>query len=319
MAAGNKRFADDGWAIWIEGDDTSTVYVSDWLNPKGKSFADLAVRIRGVRASRNFNVYIPFPVTPEEIEDISLHFQDTNVLRATFSSACIIDFMKNAHTSEAAYNGRTIDIVHISTTDFSVEPLASGSVLKLDLMPLQEYFDNDEVYFMFRMPHKSLDKIFAPQVNMGSTLERLRDLIMSPVISEKYGCSVRINESRQLPLEINRIGSFHRQKLKKAVVTLSINENYEINDSSCYRIRRMETDLYKDFAPKGFDCDDVITYQWNQTREADLQGHFSFYVNISHNAISRTSMLVYMILLMLLSILSEIVTGLFKLLFGINF
>ena len=46
---------------------------------------------------------------------------------------------------------------------------------------------------------------------------RLRDLLTSPVISEKYACSVRVNESRLLPDEINQIGSFHRQKLSKVV------------------------------------------------------------------------------------------------------
>ena len=38
MAKRNKKFADDGWAVWVDGDDTSTVYINDWLNPKGKSY-----------------------------------------------------------------------------------------------------------------------------------------------------------------------------------------------------------------------------------------------------------------------------------------
>ena len=24
-----RRFADDGWAVWVAGDDTSTVYIND--------------------------------------------------------------------------------------------------------------------------------------------------------------------------------------------------------------------------------------------------------------------------------------------------
>ena len=34
----NKFFADDGWAYWVDGDDTSTIYLNSWLNPKGKSY-----------------------------------------------------------------------------------------------------------------------------------------------------------------------------------------------------------------------------------------------------------------------------------------
>ena len=41
MAKKYKKFADDGWAVWIDGDDTSTVYINDWLNPKGKSYVDI--------------------------------------------------------------------------------------------------------------------------------------------------------------------------------------------------------------------------------------------------------------------------------------
>ena len=58
----NKRtFADDGWAIWIDGEDTSTVYINDWMNPMGNSFVDLAIYVRGVKASSGLHVYVPFP------------------------------------------------------------------------------------------------------------------------------------------------------------------------------------------------------------------------------------------------------------------
>ena len=52
MPIKQRKFADDGWAIWIDGEDTSTVYINDWLNPKGKSFVDLGIRIRGVNQQK---------------------------------------------------------------------------------------------------------------------------------------------------------------------------------------------------------------------------------------------------------------------------
>ncbi|MBR4941591.1 MAG: hypothetical protein IKZ19_06280, partial [Clostridia bacterium] len=92
MPKKRRKFADDGWAIWVDGDDTSTVYINDWLNPRGKSYVDIALRIRGVKASRFFHVYVPFEVTRDEMEDVSLLFHDTKILQATFSAACIVDF-----------------------------------------------------------------------------------------------------------------------------------------------------------------------------------------------------------------------------------
>ena len=75
-------------------------------------------------------------------------------------------------------------------------------------------------------------------------MERLKELISSPTVTQKYGYSIRINEARLLPKEINKIEVLHQQRIRKALITISIDEEYELNDSNCYRIRRMEEDLY---------------------------------------------------------------------------
>ena len=308
MPKKQRKFADDGWAVWIDGDDTSTIHINDWMNPKGRSYVDLAVRIRGVKSSRSLHVYIPFIVSREEIDDISLLFSNTKILQAIFGAACIVDYRKNAHTSEIAYNGKTVDIMHLSTLAYEMTFFAEGTLLTVDFEALQPYIDNDEAYFIWRMPHKTLNEIFKPRINVGNTLERLRDLITSPVVSLKYSYSIRINESRLLPEEITRIGAFHRQKLKKAVITLSIDENFEINDSGCYRIRRLEENLYKQYLPEDYQCEDVITYQWNQSREDNLRGHFNFYYSITRSYVSRVSMFLYMLLLLGVGVIGDFVS-----------
>ena len=309
MPKKQRKFADDGWAVWVDGDDTSTVYINDWLNPKGKRYVDIAIRIRGVRSSKSLNIYIPFAVSRNEIEDVSLLFQNTKILQATFSATCIVDYKKNEHTSEIAYNGKTIDIVHISTLDYQVNLLADGTLISISFEQLQAFLDNDEAYFIWRMPHKSLDEIFKPHVSVGNLLGRFRDLLTTPVISEKYGYSIRVNESRLLPEEITRIGVFHRQKLKKAVITLSIDENYELNDSGCYRTHRLEEKLYENYLPDDYTREDIITYQWNQNREHNLQGQFNFYYNITKDSVSRGSMFLYMTLLMALGVIGNIIAS----------
>ena len=316
MKKKQKSFADDGWAVWIDGDDISTVYLNDWLNPQGKSYVDIAVRIRGVLTTKSLNIFIPFSVSETELIDTSLLLQNEQILRATFSAGCIIDYLKNDCTSEVAYNGRTIDLVHISKFGFTLKPLANGTLFTADLERLREYLANDEAYFLFRLPHKSLGDVFHREIDVGGLLGRIRDLITTPVISEKYGYSVRINEARLLPTEINRIGPLHRQKLKKAVITLSINDSYEVGDRNCYRIRRLEEDLYRSYVPEGFSCEDVITYQWNQTREHNLQGHFNFYFDIGKESVSRTSMLAYMLLLLMVGATGNAIWELIKFLFA---
>ncbi len=310
MPKRQRKFADDGWAVWIDGDDVSTVYINDWLNPKGRSFVDIAIRIRGVKESNALNVYVPFLVDKKEIEDVSLLFNDTKILQATFSASCIIEYKKNQCTSEIAYNGKTVDVVHVSALSYEVSSIDEGTLVKIDLKKVHPYLDNDEAYFIWRMPHKSLDEIFAPRKDMNNAMERLKDLITTPIVSEKYGYSIRINESRLLPEEITKIGAFHRQKLKKAVITLSVNEKYELNDSSCYRIRRLEENLYKEFLPKDYKREEVITYQWKQNKNDNLKGHFNFYYTINRNSVSRGSMFLYLILLTAVGVVGNIVADL---------
>ena len=316
MPKKQRKFADDGWAVWIDGEDVSTVYINDWLNPKGKSYVDFAVRIRGVKVSKLLNVYVPFLIKKEEIEDISLLFKDKNILQATFSASCIIEYKKNKYTSEIAYNGKIVDIVHVSELNYSATAMNEGTLIKIDLEQLHPYLDNDEAYFIWRMPHKSLDEIFAPRKDMNNAMERLKDLITTPIVAEKFGYSIRINEARLLPEEITKIGAFHRQKLKKAVVTLSVNENYELNDAGAYRIRRLEENLYKDFLPNGYKSEDVITYQWQQNKETNLKGHFNFYYTVNKNSVSRGSMFLYLVLLTVIGVAGNLIADVISLLLG---
>ena len=54
---------------------------------------------------------------------------------------------------------------------------------------------------------------------MKNVATRLRDLITSPVVAEKYACSVRVNEARLLPDEINQIGVNFNQLVRKVNAT----------------------------------------------------------------------------------------------------
>ena len=304
-----RKFADDGWAVWIDGDDTSTVYINDWLNPKGTSYVDFAVRIRGVRESKALHVYVPFAVSYDEIEDVSLLFDNTKILQAIFSSACVVDYKKNEYMSEIAYNKKTVDVVHISALGYTVKPLADGTLISVVFEGISKLFDNDEAYFIWRMPHGSLNDILKPRVDVKKALTRLRDLITTPVVSEKYGYSIRVNESRLLPGEIARIGAYHRQKLKKAVISIAVDESYEINDSGCYRIHRLEENLYESYLPHDYNREDVIIYQWQQDREYNLQGHFNFYYSISKESVSRASMFLYIVVLLGIGVFGDLISA----------
>ena len=169
---------------------------------------------------------------------------------------------------------------------------------------------------IFRVPHKTLDKIFAPQIDVGRLFDKIKSLVQSPVISEKYGYSIRINEARLLPHEINEIKVLQEQRIRKALITIFIGDAYEMNDSTCYRIRRLEAELNQGYAPEAYDCSDVITYQWVEERDSDMKAHYNFYFTMEHNKISKTSMLIYLFVVFLCGTFGSVIYDLLKLLFA---
>ena len=312
MSIKTRKFADDGWGIWIDGDDRSTVYLNEWINPKGKSYVDIAIRIYGAKKANELNIYVPFGITADEIIDLSVELEDDAILRGLFNTNGIVDAEKNEYTSELKYDGRTVSLINLSKEILKAKCVTEGTVITAALNKIQQHITSGEAYVIFRIPHRTLDEVFTPQINVRGSIERLKELISSPVVMQKYGYSIRINEARLLPTEINKIEVLHQQRIRKVLVTISIDEEYELNDSNCYRIRRMEEDLYKDYAPHGYDCKDVITYQWVEERDKNMKAHYNFYFDIVHNKISKNSVLLYVLIMLLTAVAGNAIYGLMQ-------
>lgn len=295
MEGKKRKFADDGWALWIDGDDRSTIYLNEWINPKGRNYVDISVRVYGAREAKEVNFFIPFVIEKDEITDLSYMLCAPAALRALFNTNGKVDTEKNKYTSLLRYDNRTVSLINLANEFIAIKNVSHGTVITVDFDFIKDYITSDEAYLIFRIPHKTLDKIFAPAMDVGTIFDKINSLIQSPIISEKYGYSIRINEARLLPPEINEIEVLQEQRIRKALVTISIGDEYEMNDSTCYRIRRLEEDLNRDYAPLGYDCSATITYQWVEERDSDMKAHYNFYFTIEHNQISKTSMLIYLL------------------------
>lgn len=301
-----KDFIDDGWAVWITGENNSILYINQWVDPRGDSFVDMNICIRNVKQCHELNIYIPFAVEKEDIEDISHLLRDQKAFRAIFGARCVLDYMRDACSSELAYHGKVVDVMHLSCIDYALKPIATGTLLTVSLDELQQWIDNDEAHFSLRIPHKSLNEMLKGKVSVGGAFTRLRDAFSTPVISEKYAYSIRVNEVRLLPEEINKVSAFHRQRFHKVSLSFSVNEDYQINDANCYRVRRLEGELYRSYVPKSFSCDDAVTYEWNENKEKNPYGNFNFYVSISRESISKVSMTLYLFLLLIVGYAAEV-------------
>ena len=314
---GNKRrkFADDGWALWIDGDDRSTIYLNEWINPKGRSYVDISVRVYGAKEAKAVNFFVPFIIEKNEITDLSYMLSDSSALRALFNTNGKVDSEKTKYTSELRYDNRTVSLINLTNEFIATKKVSYGTAITVDFEFIKDCITSDEAYLIFRIPHKTLDKIFSPVIDVGSVFDKINSLIQSPIISEKYGYSIRINEARLLPPEINEIEELHEQRIRKTLVTISIGDEYEMNDSTCYRIRRLEAELNKNYAPEGYDCHDAITYHWVEERDFNMKSHYNFYFTMEHNEISKMSMFVYLFMVLLTGALGGAIYDLFKLMF----
>ena len=317
MGSKKRKFADDGWALWIDGDDRSTIYLNEWINPKGKSYVDISVRVYGAKETKAVNLFVPFTVERNEITDLSYMLSDSSALRALFNTNGNVDSKKTKYTSELRYDNRTVSLINLTDDFTEVKKVSYGTVITVDFEFIKAFITSNEAYLIFRIPHKTLDKIFAPTIDVGSMFDKINSLIQSPIISEKYGYSIRINEARLLPPEINEIEELQEQRIRKALVTISLGDEYEMNDSTCYRIRRLEAELNRDYAPEGYDCSDAITYQWVEERDSNMKAHYNFYFTMEHNEISKLSMFIYLFMVLLIGALGGAIYDLFRLMFGL--
>ena len=317
MGSKRRKYADDGWALWIDGDDRSTIYLNEWINPKGKNFVDISVRVYGAKDTKAVNIFVPFEIEINEIFDLSYMLADSSALRSLFNTNGHIDAEKTRYTSELSYDNRTVSLINLANDFLSVKKVSYGTIISVDFDFIKECITSSEAYLIFRLPHKTLDKIFAPLLDVGGIFEKLNSLVLSPIISEKYGYSIRINEARLLPPEINDIETLQEQRIRKALVTISLADEYEMNDSTCYRIRRLEADLNRNYAPDGYDCSDAITYQWVEERDSNMKAHYNFYFTMEHNKVSKMSMLIYLFMVLLIGALGGAIYDLFRLMFGI--
>ena len=317
MKGKKTKFADDGWALWIDGDERSTIYLNEWINPKGKNYVDVSIRVYGAKETKIVNLFIPFAIERNELCDMSYTLADSPALRALFNTNAKVDSEKMKYTSELSYDNRTVSLLNLTDEYTTLKSVAYGTVFSVDFNFIKDCITSDEAYMIFRIPHKTLDEIFSPSRSDKGIIDRLNSLIQSPIVSEKYGYSIRINEARLLPPEINEIETLQEQRIRKALVTISLDDEYMMNESACYRIRRLEAELNRNYAPEGYDCSNAINYQWVNERDVNMKAHYNFYFTMEHNKISKSSMFFYLLIVLMIGVMDATLYDLFKLIFGL--
>ena len=289
----HKNFANDGFAIWLENDKKQCdVHINEWLMPsKEVFFIDFGIRINLEGSSNKIMVYVPFYVSKNEISDLYEDLKDEYTFRGIFNTNCEIKELDSNKISEIKYNNRNENIIRLSSLNICSKKYCQGSLISFNTEQIFDKLTKQEIYFRFRIEHKTLKNLFTHKTQIGTSL------FESPVIKCQYYYFLKINEKRALPEEIVHNKIFDYNVINKIIVTIFCEGIYDVDDKECYKIRLLEKNLHENYAPNNFNCDDVIVYQWyNNSRS-----NYNFNFVISNKSISKLSLLIYAVIAVIFS------------------
>lgn len=254
-----KTFVNDGFAVFAVGIKTQCkcdVHVNEWMSPSTINFIDFGVRIYDAGQVKKLGIYVPFEIDITEIIDLSESLCNEKVARGIFNTICSIKQSGDNPIIEIEYNGRKENLIKFCQDDLTIRKLSSGTIIYFNIASLHTLLTQTELYIRFRLPHKSISNLFL------TVPWSIKSLFESPVEKYQYNYVMKINEVRSLPFEVRCIPELANQKIDKIIVTLTTNEQYDVNDSDCYKVRQLEEDLYSTYVPNDFLCSNAVVYQW---------------------------------------------------------
>lgn len=278
------------------------LHINEWIiadRKKTKAIIDFGIRVYNVRRYSAIGFFIPFSLDDSEIEDLTMMLGQKCIADGMFNTNCkitknwdteVLALDYNQHSSNAATLPRKL-----------VKPsVGTGTEVYFDLRPIINHITRDEFYIRFRVPHKTLSNL----LNQKNQISRAYgSLITSPILKVNYTYFIRINEMRTVPNDFQYKSDIQNQKINKVIVTMSLNGDLNVNSDSCYKLRILEKNLFKDYTPPKFQLENCISYQW--LSEKALKTHYSFALNFFKDTIKLRSLLIYVVFVVLLSALSS--------------
>ena len=152
----------------------------------GRSFVDISVRIYGAKSAKSVNLFVPFVIEENEITDLSYMLANESALRALFNTNGRVNSEKTKYTSELRYDNRTVSLINLTDDFTQVKKVSYGTVIKINLEFIKECITSDQAYMIFRIPHKTLDKIFESTINVVGIFNKIKLLFEKSCFEYKW-------------------------------------------------------------------------------------------------------------------------------------
>lgn len=293
-----QQFSTDGFAIWTTGNQEEhklDIHISEWLNPPIHNYIDIGIRIYNSNNITDCFIFVPYSLNNNELIDLAPNLAEEKVARGIFNANCSIHSSSDSQIIKMVYKGRKENIIILSNIP-SVKQLGGGSLIHIPLNSIKPELIYNDSYIRFRIPHKTLNKLFI-QKNHDFKFQ-----FESPILTDRYNYVIKVNEVRSLPFEVRNIFPKSGVQVLKIISIFYADEKYTIDDSLCYKIRNLEHDLFDSYMPNDFSCTNIIVYQWIIENKL----HYNFNIKIEHSRIIWISLLVYALLIIFFNFVSNI-------------
>lgn len=242
-----NQFINDNFAIFLDGSSDKykyDIHINDWLVYPIGNYIDFGIRIYNISTVNYVYIYVPYKIDLEDIIDLAPLFGNEKIARALTNTFAKITTSTSSPIIEINYYDTTESIVFLSLLNTSTRLCENGTIIYFSFEQAHPYIKSENCYIRFRIPHESLNKIFSCKKH------DYKFLFDSPIITDKYQHTIKINEYRALPFEVRQIFTLQKQCINKVLFFLSAIDKIDINDNICENVRPLEPDLFESYILK---------------------------------------------------------------------
>ena len=313
------NIVDDAFAIWYEEQDKNfpssiDIHLNEWFVKNGRftkseqTYLDVGIRIYNAKNVNRLSMYFPFKLKKDEIIDLYEQVSNKIIADEIFNTICSVECSTISKFSTIRYNGRIENVINIDGI-ISVETInensLQGSVLCFDIKCIKEELTEPEVYLRFRIPHKSVNDLFK---KMKFNLKYAMSCLLTPESEFDYIYINRINDTRLSPVYIKRKINCNNHRINKIITSVSVPNDYSIDYSKCYKIRKLEKHLLDLYTPLSFNYDNVLSYQWlteknlnSKNTAKKISDHYYFFIKMSQKTYRLPRVIVYSFIVVIMS------------------
>ena len=337
------------FAIWMkqknegEGDRCGIkVHFNCWYAyeaKKNKGMAqpilDIGIMLEDASIIEHLYVYVPFPLSTNEISDLGIVLNNNVTLNAVFndnyriinSSAGKAFLVSDEDLSEKDRNKCDCFIVYEldfenGKKDASLETAGKGKnkgtticINVADLVDLKDEMKNQKCnrsYFRFRLSTPYLDGSMVRQRGHDPL-----DMLFHDVLSVTKVMECRLNHSRSLSSslrdEIRSCGGL--PDILRLDFFLITDETVDLLNDNAATVRRLERDVWSKYLPMGNECggkdqfSNAIAYHWKKVAEQSFKD-WDLYAKISFLYRNNKIIFIYVVMLLVVCIVGNVLYSL---------